>query len=123
MRLPDGYNIHHPDWLRTQYNRNQITRTLRQLGALASLIEVHDDLHANIDPLPRMSLDLARFSLEVIAESRLGMARNQSGLRVLEARMLAYDALGRARHRLAPEARRFGEHFEDQYQYLKDGAL
>lgn len=123
MRLPDGYNIHHTDWLRVEYNRNQVTRTLRQLGALASPIEVHDNLHANMQPLPRMSLDLAKFSLGVIAESSFGMAKNQSGLRILEARMLAYNALGRGRNRLAPEARRFGEHFEDQYQYLKDGAL
>lgn len=119
MKLPDGYNIHHPDFRRRDYNKHPVTRTLREMGKLTVAIEAHNELHANVPPLPRMSLDLARYSIDVIRHHRIGEVESLHGLALFEARLQAYDTLGRCRGRLAEEARTFGEHFEQQHEYLR----
>lgn len=118
MKLPEGYNIHHPFFPRRIYNANATTRVLRQLTIVPMVLERHNDLHANVEPIGRISLQLAGLSLDAIADSHIGMAANLPQLTQFEQLIDFYHALDRRRGGLGVEAGRFADHLEDQRHYM-----
>lgn len=123
MKLPNGYNDHHPYFDRRTHNARQITALLRRNLIVPMIIQGHNELHANVPPIKRPSDKLARFSLDVIADTRVGMGAEQSGKSVFEALWLSYRSLGRCRGQFAEEARAFGDFFEDQLPYIREYGL
>lgn len=119
MRLPDGYNIHHPYYPRRKYNTSGPTKVLRDMVTVPLPVVDHNNLHANVEPLPRMTSTLARFSLDVIADSRIGMAADIPNITLFERLTDSYRVLSRCVGRLAVEAGEFYEQFEDQHRYME----
>ena len=59
-------NLHHSFWKRADYNSERTSRLVRNDGRTHFIlpIEVHNELHANIDPVERPTAKVGRFILD-----------------------------------------------------------
>jgi len=117
-------NIHHTLWTRANYAKATYPHLLREHPFLKHemLIARHNDLHADIDPLPRMSVDLAKISLRFFDDYNMTPTYERR-VRLDAFDMLTeyYFEIGQMIGRLATEAGGFAEHFVAQRGYINNG--
>ena len=113
----ETYNTHHVLWERRQYERYSEPRQLRNNHAMQVYMPIrdHNELHRDIDPLPVMSRELARFALEHLSIIPYNLQDMDKLVDVSE----RFGRLSRGVGRMAIEAGMFNEHFESQFKYME----
>lgn len=111
-------NEHHTLWVKRHYMRaGREPNRLRGHFAMRHMMEIpqHNELHANINPLPVMSRGLAITALDFLPKvSHKG--KFESFTAIIE----HFAVLSQRTGRQAIESGRFAEHLEEQYRYMTE---
>jgi hypothetical protein len=85
-------NLHHSFWKRADYNSDRTARLIRNDHRTHFVlpVEVHNDLHANIEPVERPTLVVGRFILDKL-KSQPGKWTNLHRLQDLSERLYDRD--------------------------------
>jgi len=110
------YNNHHTLFTRRAYQRTREPYLLRNHPAMIHRLPIvdHNQLHANIEPLPVISTLLARFALQYLDEQ----SSSASGIERFVRLTSKLDTISRATGRVALEAGMFSEHFDEQLNFM-----
>lgn len=112
----ETFNNHHTLWERRQYERTDEPRALRHNKIMQVRMPIvdHNELHKDMQPLPVMSRELARYALEFIKVLPYSMEDMDKFLSVTD----RFETLSRGIGKAALEAGMFMEHFDGQLQYM-----
>lgn len=118
--MRNNYNVHHTLFTRRQYRSATLPYLLREHNAMKHRIPVadHNELHADIDAIPRMTSDLARLSLAYFHENHQPYDQR---IDAFDGLLEYYRHLSRGVGKIAVEGGIFAEHLGEQFPYLLNG--
>lgn len=110
-------NIHHTLWTRREYQKATMPYLLREHNAMKHRIPMcsHGELHSDLDPIKRMSVELARMSLGFLVDN---FKPQNDRLDAYDGLVDYYTKIRRGVGALAVESGLFSDHLSEQRLYF-----